>query len=225
MIHKSVPSALPPLLRLLLRAATVLALAYAAHLLMNWTSARLKALPEGESSVMLTSLLVLILAAYAVLIAIPFVPGVEIGLALLLMQGPPVAPLVYAASVAGLYLAYVVGRWLPLAVIRRTLSDLGLARAASLIDRVDPLRPEDRLSLLSDRLPAWLGRHVVRWRYLLLAVLVNFPGTTLIGGGGGIAMIAGLSRLFTPWATAVTFLVAVLPVPLGIWFFGIGRLP
>ena len=35
------------------------------------------------------------------LIAIPFVPGVEVGLALIAMLGPAIALLVYVATVAG----------------------------------------------------------------------------------------------------------------------------
>jgi hypothetical protein len=215
------PRSLP---RILMRVATVLAVAYGAHLLTDWTMDRLKALPPEESSLMLTSLLVMILAAYAFLIAIPFVPGVEIGLSLLLMQGPPLALPVYLASVAGLLIAYFTGRFLPSGWICRALLDLRLVRAARFFDEISTLTPSERLELLSDRLPGWLGPHILRWRYPLLALLINLPGTTIIGGGGGISMIAGLSRLYAPVATVVTVFLAVLPVPLGIWFFGIGLL-
>lgn len=213
------------LARILFRIAVILALAYGAHLLMDWVLTRLMDLPHGMQSVMLTSVLLLVLVAYALLIAIPYVPGVEIGLSLLLLQGPPIAPLVYLASVAGLMIAYFAGRLLPPEWIGRTLLDLRLVRAAALIDQIGALPPQDRLSLLSDRLPRRIGPQLVRWRYLMLAVLINLPGTMVIGGGGGICMIAGLSRLFAPAATVFTFFMAVLPVPFGIWFFGIGLLP
>ncbi len=211
--------------RILLRIALILALAFGAHLLMDFALTGLKALPPGETSLMLTSVMALVLVAYAILIAVPFVPGVEIGLSLLVMQGPPIAPLVYLASVAGLLLAYFCGRWIPAASIRRLLLDLRLARAAIWMDQIGAASPEERVALLADRLPGWLGPHLLRWRYVMLGVLINLPGTTVIGGGGGISMVAGLSRLFAPLATALTFVVAVLPVPLGIWFFGIGLLP
>jgi len=211
--------------RILIRLAAILALAYGAHLLMDWVLTRLNALPAGEQSLMLTSVLVLILMAYALLIAIPFVPGVEIGLSLLLLQGPAIAPLVYLASVAGLLIAYFVGRLLPEVWIHRTLLDVRLVRAATLLDQISALPPARRIDLLSDRLPRSIGPFLLRWRYLMLALLINLPGTTIIGGGGGICMIAGLSRLFNPIATVLTFLLAVLPIPFGIWFFGIGLLP
>jgi len=211
-------------LRFAVRLCILAALVWGAHLLSSWVSVGLKSLPPGESSLMLNSVLVLILLGYAILIALPFVPGVEVGLSLIMLEGPPVVPFVYAASVLGLSLAYLSGRFMPPRWIRRLLSDLHLKRAAALFERVEPLPAAERLSLLYERLPGWLGRRILHWRYAVLAVLVNLPGTMIIGGGGGIAMVAGLSRLFTPTATIVTFLIAVSPVPLGIWFFGIGLL-
>lgn len=220
---------LPPISRSLpriaVRIAVILALAYGAHLLMGWTLTRLNALPPGESSLMLTSLMMMVLVAYALLIAIPFVPGVEIGLSLLLMQGPPIALPVYLASVGGLLLAYFVGRLVPSASTCRVLMDLRLRSAAALVGQVSSLPPNARLDLLADRLPKWLGPRLILWRYPVLALLINLPGNAIIGGGGGISMIAGISRLYAPIATVVTVFLAVLPVPLGIWFFGIGLLP
>ena len=49
------------------------------------------------------------LVVYALLLAIPFVPGVEIGIALLIMQGPAIAPFVHAATVAGLLISFAIG--------------------------------------------------------------------------------------------------------------------
>ncbi|MGB5559857.1 MAG: hypothetical protein WBN04_17835 [Paracoccaceae bacterium] len=220
------PPRLPQsLLRIAIRLALILAIAYAAHWLMGWVQTRMSALPAGGASFMLTSLLIFVLLAYAILIAIPYVPGVEIGISLLVMEGASVAPLVYLGSVAGLMLAYLAGYLLPYPWLTRTLRDLRLRRAADLLDAAQMVPPQERLAVLSDRLPKWLGPHLVRWRYLVLALLINLPGSSLIGGGGGICLIAGLSRLFAPVPTIVTFFLAVLPVPLGIWFFGIGFLP
>ncbi len=80
-------------------------------------------------------------------------------------------------------------------------------------------RPE-RLSLLRLRLPDWLGRSAINFRYVSVALLVNLPGNALIGGGGGICMIAGLSRLFSTWIFALTIALAVAPVPVLVWIFG-----
>ena len=74
---------------------------------------------------------------------------------------------------------------------------------------------------MCERLPDWLGHRLIKWRYLGLAAVINIPGNSIVGGGGGICMVAGLSRIFTPTATLVTIALAVSPVPLLIWFFGI----
>jgi hypothetical protein len=43
--------------------------------------------------------------------------------------------------------------------------------------------------------------------------LINMPGNSLIGGGGGIAMAAGYSRAFSYPAFLACAAVAVAPVP------------
>ncbi|HXV11709.1 MAG TPA: hypothetical protein VD839_12995, partial [Burkholderiales bacterium] len=50
-------------------------------------------------------------------------------------------------------------------------------------------------------------------RYLLLALLLNLPGNVLIGGGGGIAMMAGMSRLYSFPSYLALISVAILPGP------------
>ena len=61
----------------------------------------------------------------------------------------------------------------------------------------------------------------VRYRYLAIALAINMPGNSIIGGGGGIMMIAGLSGIFTPLATFLTVVIAVSPVPLAVLFLGL----
>jgi hypothetical protein len=53
------------------------------------------------------------LVAYIGLLAIPFVPGAEIGIAMLTAFGAAIAPLVYVATVAAMMLSYTMGRILP----------------------------------------------------------------------------------------------------------------
>ena len=50
-----------------------------------------------------------LLLAYALLIAIPFVPGVELGLTLMMVEGAVVAPFIWAATLMGLGLAFAGG--------------------------------------------------------------------------------------------------------------------
>jgi hypothetical protein len=208
-------------LRLALKLAVILAIAWCIHLLMDWATARVGAAGSGK---LMIGLFAALLLAYALLIAVPFMPGIEIGISLLMMQGAAIAPLVYLATLLGLMMAFLAGRYLPHAWLRDLLADLRLKRACELVDRLAPMSRNERLAHLSERAPAWLRPLVGPWRYLLLAALINIPGNTVIGGGGGIAFTAGFSRLFRPGWTAFTMALAVVPVPIAVWYSGTGPL-
>lgn len=159
-------------------------------------------------------------AAYVGLLAMPFVPGAEIGIALLAAFGPAIAPLIYICTVASMILAYTAGLFLPIAVLQRGLSALRMHRAADLLDRAAPLSGDDRVAMLLDGQSARALQLAVRYRYVALALAVNTPGNSIIGGGGGIMLMAGLSGIFSPLATVATIALAVSPVPLAVAFFG-----
>ncbi|KUF11570.1 hypothetical protein AVJ23_07370 [Pseudoponticoccus marisrubri] len=178
--------------------------------------------PEAGGSALVLGLL---LIGYALLLALPFVPGIEIGLALLMMRGAEVAPFVWTATAAGLSLAFLVGRALPAAWIAASLQDLRCDRAAALVLRLEDEPQALRLRFLSQNAPATLRPVLDRGRHLGLALLLNLPGNALIGGGGGIALLAGVSRLFRTWAALTTLALATLPVPLLVWLAGPGILP
>ncbi|MFT5797831.1 MAG: hypothetical protein ACI84R_001895 [Candidatus Azotimanducaceae bacterium] len=158
--------------------------------------------------------------AFIVLAALPFVPGAEIGFALLLLSGGQLAPLVYLGMVGALTISYLIARLLPLAVLERTLDWLGLKKTSALIADLDALDPEGRMRLVSFILPSKVSRKLLRHRYVLLAVSLNIPGNSLIGGGGGLAIIAGASRLFPFWHFLAVVSCAVAPVPFffSCWF-------
>ena len=206
-------------LRNLARLALLLVAAWGIHLLVNWTMLRTASLEGGMTPVRL-GVIVALLLAYAVLIAIPFVPGVELGISLMVIEGWQIAPFVYLATVIGLTLAYCAGQKMPYATLRRILTDVRLNRAAELMARLEPLSGAERLALLRRRLPARLAPFALKQRYVLLALLINLPGNMVIGGGGGIALIAGLSRLFGFWPMMLTFALAVAPVPVLVYVFG-----
>lgn len=208
----------PAILRTLIRVAIVLAIAYGLHLILSWALQSTQGLHD-EASCIRIGLLVAILLAYALLLAIPFVPGIEVGLAVLAMEGAWIAPFVYLGTVGGLTLAYLAGAHLPYRYLHRIFADLGLHGACRLLDRLEPLNEAERLALIRKPLPAFLARLTLGWRYLLLAFLFNIPGSALLGGGGGIALVAGLSRIFDPRPTILTIVLAVAPVPLLVWLF------
>ncbi|MGS4943981.1 hypothetical protein ACVDG3_00750 [Meridianimarinicoccus sp. RP-17] len=203
--------------RVTMRLCLLGAIAYGLHLLMDWVSTHD---PFADDRVR-TGMLVAFLVAYAVLIAVPFVPGLEIGLMLMALEGPSIAPVIYLATVSGLCLAYAAGEWIPYARLHRLFADLHMTGACRLLAAVEPLSRAERIDALRDRTPAWLRPLATRFRYVLLALLVNMPGSSVIGGGGGILFTAGLSRLFLPVPTVIAILCAVAPVPLAVWLFGV----
>ena len=165
-------------------------------------------------------LIFVILLVYAFVLAVPFAPGVEIGVAVLVISGPTAAPFVYLATVIGLLCAFVAGQFTSLRWLHETALDLRLRRLARWFRRIEETPPSERLDEMERKLPKWLAVIVCRWRYFGVAFLVNIPGNFALGGGGGILMMAGLSRLFELRWMFVTVAIAVMPVPLAFWSLG-----
>ena len=178
--------------------------------------------PNNEDAVHRSILIAATL--YSVLLAIPFVPGAEIGLALILMLGPSIAFLVYLCTVAGLTISFIVGRFIPLGVLIGFVERLGLMRTTAFLKLAEPLNEQQRLELLVEKAPTRILPFLVRHRYLALAVALNLPGNFIVGGGGGITLFAGVSRLFSTPAFLLTVALAVSPVPLALVFLGKGIL-
>jgi hypothetical protein len=153
-------------------------------------------------------------ALYMVLLALPFVPGVELGLLLMLIFGRSGIVVVYLATVAGLTLAYCLGRFAPATLYQKLRSRLAEQMPERLVGEQGPL---GRLKGLSR---GRLGRWITASRALLLALLINLPGNAVIGGGGGISMIYGIGRLVTLRTFLLVVLLATAPVPL-LAFFGL----
>lgn len=154
-------------------------------------------------------------ALYVLAMAVPFVPGVEIGLALLVVFGGRIALLVYLATVAALSLAFLAGRLVPTARLSAGFRWLGLARAASLVERTAGMTPsEHELAIHGKGAGAGMAARLLRHRHAALALALNMPGNALAGGGGGIALAAGMSGLFSPAGFLLTLTLAVSPVPL-----------
>ena len=157
---------------------------------------------------------------FGLLVAIPFVPGVELGITLIAMFGPPIVFLVYLSTLIGLSISFIIGRLISLRSLVTLFENLKLKRSSQLLNKVEPLKMEDRLEFLISQAPSRLVPFLIRHRYIALAILVNLPGNILIGGGGGISLIAGASRLFSLPGFLITIALAVSPVPLAILIFG-----
>ncbi|MEP1201976.1 hypothetical protein [Tateyamaria sp.] len=212
----------PPSLRaLIFRVALLIAIlllaTWGAHMVRDALSIEIR--PENEQQVHRGIMFGTV--AYVVLLALPFVPGAEIGMALLAAFGPSIVPLIYVATITSMMLAYAIGRFLPIGMLESTLTTLRMQRAADLVARAAPLSQEARLSMLLEGQPPRILRFALRYRYIAVALAVNTPGNSIIGGGGGIMMMAGLSGLFSPVATLLTIMIAVAPVPSAVFFFGL----
>lgn len=140
-----------------------------------------------------TTVLLLACLAYMLLLTVPFVPSVELGVLIMVVFGEAGALGAYVATSLGLNLAFGIGRhldWQPYARQIRIPASL-----------------KARLDRLARCLPTGLVPAAV------LALLLNLPGNTAVGGGGGIALVYGGTRLLTwpRFAVTVALATAILP--------------
>jgi len=151
---------------------------------------------------------------YILLLAVPFLPGIEVGLMLMAMLGGKGIVLVYLCTVLALSLSFLFGRLLPPRHLARALGWFHLTRAREMVDTLAPLGPEERLRFLTRSAPSRIVPFLLRHRYLIIGVLFNVPGNALIGGGGGIGLIAGMSRLFPFPKYLLLICLAITPGPI-----------
>ncbi len=167
--------------------------------------------------------LVLLALVYALSLALPFVPGVELGLLIMAVFGPQGALVAYAATIGGLSLAYALGRTLPERVIVQLLRRVGIAVphdgvGSTMHDMVSGSR-------LGRTVPGRLGALLLDHRYVTLAVCLNFPGNSVVGGGGGLGLLSGLSRQFSGSGFLLTVAVATSPIPILVLIGGLNLEP
>jgi hypothetical protein len=172
--------------------------------------------PSNE--ILVHRVIVTSLITYAIVMAIPFVPGAEIGLAVMMVVGPDIAPLVYLCTLTALSLSFLIGRFIPERILIGLLHHLHLRKAGNLVGELEGLDARQRLDLMVQRSPRKFVPLLLKHRYMALFVAINMPGNIVIGGGGGIAMVSGMSRLFSPWLYFCTVAIAVSPFPLILMF-------
>ena len=171
--------------------------------------------PGNEAQ--LNRMVITAVVAYTVSLALPFVPGAEIGWGLILLLGPRVVALVYGCTVLALLLSYGVGRRVAPSVLARAAAAVGLHRLQLLILETQALSPQARVDRLTARAPRRFDPFLLRHRHVALGLALNTPGNALLGGGGGLALAAGMSGLYRPLPFLLTVAVAVSPVPLFVW--------
>ena len=177
-----------------------------------------------ESGAMAMGLLVALFFVFILFSAIPFVPGAEIGLGLLVALGAGGAPTVYVGMILALTLAFAAGRFVPPQWLVSFFSVLGLDRARELVGTPMEMSMDERARFIAENAPARWVPFLLRHRHVALAVLLNTPGNVVLGGGGGLAFAAGASRLFSTGGFLVTIVLAVAPLPVVFLLFGAGGL-
>lgn len=207
-------------LGLLLKIGLLVILLVAANQAGNWVVGELGLQMRPSNEPLVHRAIMTAMVVYIVLMALPFVPGVEIGLGLMMMFGAAIVPLVYLATVIGLILGFLIGRLVPQRAIIDLLGVVRLRRLRDMLVRLEPLDSRERLGFLlqnadSRWLPFLLGHRVAA-----VMIVLNIPGNAIIGGGGGISFLAGFSRLFSLPAYALAVAVAVAPFPLLVLLTG-----
>jgi len=203
---------LPLYLKLTLALATVLLLIAGGSWLANQVN--MQTSPYREAMLLLT------LMAYILLMAIPFMPAIEVGLGLMLLMGSTGAILAYVCTLIALSISFIIGRTVPPRLVCRFFHWLHLFKASKLIAELEPLSHQERLQLLHAKTPSRLPPLLLRHRYLAIAIALNLPGNALIGGGGGIGFITGMSMIVR-FRTYITVLaLAIAPLPLSFFLYG-----
>jgi uncharacterized membrane protein YdjX (TVP38/TMEM64 family) len=210
------PAPRPSYTRIALKLALLIALLVGASYAGKWVMGQFDPHLTPASEPMIHRMIMTAMAVYVLLMMLPFVPGVEIGLGLMVMFGAKIVPLVYLATVLALTLAFLIGRLLPQRSIAEIFDLLRLRRTSGMLRRLEPLDSQQRLEFLLQHASVRLVPFLLRHRFIALAIALNLPGNALIGGGGGICLVAGFSRLFTLPHYVLTVGLAVLPVPLTI---------
>lgn len=166
-----------------------------------WVAGQHRVQLDPEHARLLDSMVALALVVYVLAMALPFVPGIEIGLALMMLLGEEGIVLVYVATQLALALSFALGRWVPARQVAAAFRWLGMDRAACLLQSGASFPSTDRGGLLGRRAG------------LALAVALNLPGNAVIGGAGGIGMLAGMSRAIPAWRYVLLVAAATTPVP------------
>lgn len=195
-----------------------------ALLLLLCTAGALLAMPISEiiqfqdNSLSLNWAIILIVL-YILLMSIPFMPAIEIGWMLMIIFGAEGVLFVYLCTLLALLLSFSAGRILPVRIFSGILEWLHLEKAKNLVLRVHKLRPTERMNILMEASPSRFSSSLLKHRYLLIGVLLNIPGNMLIGGGGGIGVLAGMSSVYSFAKYMLLISVAILPVPIVMVFF------
>ncbi len=163
-------------------------------------------------------LLILSCLCYALLVMLPFVPGVELGYVIMMAFGLEGIIAVYISTAFSLSLGFLIGYFsrdhTVIAVLKNKLERQN-----------NSLHNTNIYSNSAYKKGAQLITYILkRFRsqpYFAVFLLLNLPGNALIGGGGGIALMAGASGQLQPYKYLLTVLLATSIIPV-LLIFGLG---
>jgi len=124
--------------------------------------------------------------------------------------------MIYLLTLVGLGLSFGIGRWFEKSWLTAGLDLLKLKENLN-------KRTESIMSRFREKLPVMvINRQLTAIlkspHYFILAILINLPGNTVIGGGGGIALLCGMNRSFSWKGFMLTIAIASSPIPLLLYF-------
>lgn len=199
---------------ILAKLSAIVLLIILANMGVSWLIDRLEVQIWPEHLEIVDRAVLIAVIVYIGLMATPFLPGIEVGLALMMMLGPKGVLATYVCTLIALTISFGVGRLFPTHLLVSLLRWLNLTRAETLLKGFCATPPEKRLEFLAEKATTQTIPALLKRRYLLLALLLNLPGNALIGGGGGIGMMAGISRLYSFPKYVFLISVAILPGPM-----------
>ena len=145
---------------------------------------------------------------YAMVLIIPFAPGMEIGVLIMAMFATPGIIAAWITTVIALTLAFIIGR---------------AGQHLLWIQRLLFLAHQQHSLPLS---VTWVRSKLAQYPYLTIAILLNLPGNTFIGGGGGISIVSGAlgSVSLKGFATTVALSSSIVPIILMSGLLTLGQL-
>lgn len=183
---------------------------YGGKLLLDWLNFQL----WPSQDIMIETALWVSILIYILWMAMPFMPGIELGISLMAMLGAKGVFLVYLCTLLSLSLSFAIGKLIPVKAFSSFLGWLHMRKTQDLICQLEPLNSREKIEFLLKNVPSSILPHVLKHRYLLIAVSLNLPGNALIGGGGGISMIAGTSGLYSFPKYILLVSIAITPIPI-----------
>ncbi len=120
----------------------------------TWLSGRILPEPGLPLSGEILTMLALSFALYVVLLALPFVPGMEVSLAILAALGGRAAIPIYLATIAALVIAFAAGRLMPMRTLVSVFDYLGLGSARDHVLRLEPMTRQARIETLTSAVPS-----------------------------------------------------------------------